>query len=105
MGELDNNQFRFTNQTLEDNRALQRITVTGSNPVVSNREARAKHNLSTYTEDEKRWLIRIEDEERQKGSGFMQRLKVRWDQQYPERTNVSKQHLRDNAARFRADIK
>ena len=105
MGDLDNNQFQLTNETLEDDRALQRITVTGSIPVVSNGEARAKHHLSTYTEDEKRWLIRIEDEERQKGSGFMQRLKVRWDQQYPERTNVSKQNLRDNAAKFRAEIK
>ena len=105
MGDLDNNQFRLTNQTLKDNRALQRITVAGSISVVSNGEAQAKHHLSTYTEDEKRWLIRIEDEERQKGSEFMQRLKVRWDQQYPEWTNVSKQNLRDNAARFRAEIK
>ena len=31
--------------------------------------------------------------------------KIRWDQQYPERTNVSKQNLRDNAARFKAEIK
>ena len=105
MGDLDNNRFQLTNQTVNDSRALQRITVTGSIPVVSNEEARRKHNSSMYTEDEKRWLIRAEDEERRKGSGFMQKLKLRWDQQYPENTNASKQNLRNNAAKFKAEIK
>ena len=30
-----------------------------------------KHPLSTYTDDEKRWLVTTADEEQNKDSGFM----------------------------------
>ena len=60
-----------------------------------------KHPLPTYTDDEKRWLLITADEERSKGTGFMLRLKRRWDEKYPEKKCVSKQNLRDNAARFK----
>ena len=42
-----------------------------------NGEAQTKHPLSTYTDDEKRWLVTTADEERSKGTGFMLRLKRR----------------------------
>ena len=48
-----------------------------------NGEAQTKHPLSTYTDDEKRWLVIKADEKRSKGNGFMLRLKRRWDEQYP----------------------
>ena len=57
-----------------------------------------------YTDDKKRWLVTTADEERNKGTGFMLRLKLRWDEQYPEKNRVSKQNLRDNAARFKKEL-
>ena len=57
-----------------------------------------------YTDDKKRWLVTTADEERSKGTGFMLRLKLRWDEQYPEKNRVSKQNLRDNAARFKKEL-
>ena len=60
-----------------------------------------KDHLSTYKDDEKKWLVKAEEDERQKGRGFIERLKRRWDEQYPEKCNVSKQNLRDNAVRFK----
>ena len=44
------------------------------------------------------------DEERSKGTGFMLRLKRRWNKQYPQKNRVSKQNLRDNAARFKKEL-
>ena len=63
-----------------------------------------KHPLSTYTDDEKRWLVTTADEEQSKSSGFMLGLKQRWDEQYPEKNHVSKQNLRDNASRFKEEL-
>ena len=45
------------------------------------------------------------DDEHSKGIGFVLRLKQRWDEQYPEKNHVSKQNLRDNAARFKKELK
>ena len=42
-------------------------------------------------------------EEWSKGTGYMLRLKWRWDEQYPERNHISKPNLRDNHARFKKD--
>ena len=49
-------------------------------------------------------LIKIEKQERINGRFFMERIKQRWDEKYPE-NGLSKQNLRDNAARFKKDIK
>ena len=34
----------------------------------------------------------------------MERLKRRWDEQYPEKRNASKQNLRDNVVRFNKEV-
>ena len=34
----------------------------------------------------------------------MLRLKQRWDKQYPEKNRISKQNLKDNAARFKKEL-
>ena len=52
----------------------------------------------------KRWLVTAADKERSKGTGFMLRLKWRWDKQHPEKNYVSKQNLRGNAARFQKEL-
>ena len=47
-------------------------------------------------------LLRIEDQERNKGRGFMKRMKELWDLIYDDKP-LSTQCLRDNAARIRKD--
>ena len=100
MGDIDQNQFQ---PTINQPRVLQGNNVA-INQAVPNGEARTRHHLSTYTDDEKRWLAITADEERSKGTGFMIRLKRRWDEQYPEKNHISKQNLRDNAARFKKEL-
>ena len=39
-----------------------------------------------------------------KGTGFMLTLKRRWEEQYPEKNHVSKENLRDVAARFKKEL-
>ena len=96
------NQFQpiHTNNEL---RALQGNNVA-RNEAIPNAETQTKHSLSTYADDEKSWLETKADEERSKSTGFMLRLKLRWDEQYPEKNRVSKQNLRDNAARFKKEL-
>ena len=102
MGNIDQNQFQpiHTNNEL---RALQGNNVA-RNEAIPNAETQTKHSLSTYADDEKSWLETKADEERSKSTGFMLRLKLRWDEQYPEKNRVSKQNLRDNAARFKKEL-
>ena len=102
MGNIDQNQFQpiHTNNEL---RALQGNNVA-RNEAIPNAETQTKHSLSTYADDEKSWLETTADEERSKSTGFMLRLKLRWDEQYPEKNRVSKQNLRDNAARFKKEL-
>ena len=104
MGNLDYNQFQPNNETNNTNGALQRTNVARQDQADSNEEAHRRHYLSTYTDDEKRWLVKVEEEERRRGSGFMERLKRRWDEKYPEKRNMSKQNLKDNAVRFKREI-
>ena len=42
-------------------------------------------------------LIIINEEERQKGSRFMKRIKERWEAKHPKHATASMQQLRDNA--------
>ena len=65
-----------TLQTAQKCRALQGNNVA-IDPSVPNGEARTRHHLSTYTDEEKRWLAITADEEQSKGTGFMIRLKRR----------------------------
>ena len=100
MAALDYIQYQFNHTT----GALQRTNVASQNLAVSNEEVQKRHYLSTFNDDEKKWLVKTEEEERQKGRVFMERLKRRWDEQYPEKRNVSKQNLRDNAVRFIKEV-
>ena len=52
--------------------------------------------------EEKLWIV-VDGEERNKGRGFMRRIKERWDEKYPVRSNVTQQNLMDNARRFKKD--
>ena len=46
-------------------------------------------------------LVGTYTEERAKGYGFLNRVKRRWDEEFPEKMQYSRQNLRDNARRFR----
>ena len=48
-------------------------------------------------------LIVMDQEEWQKGRGFIKRVKERWDTKYPEYKRASMQQLRDNASRFKTE--
>ena len=102
MENIDQNQFQPIN-TNNEHGALQGNNIA-RNEAIPNGEAQTKHPLSNYTDDEKRWLVTTADEERSKGTGFMLRLKRKWDEQYPEKNRVSKQKLKDNAARFKKEL-
>ena len=43
-------------------------------------------------------LVKADEEERRRGKGFMDKLKKRWDERYPEKRNRSKQNLRGNGS-------
>ena len=104
MEDIDKNQFQ-PNNSEQDHGALQGNNVVVRNQTVPNGEAPiSTHHLTTYTDSEKRWLIQADDEERSKGKGFMQRLKMRWNKRFPEKSNISKQNLRDNAVRFKKEF-
>ncbi|CAB3988918.1 Hypothetical predicted protein [Paramuricea clavata] len=55
-----------------------------------------------WTNEIKINLLRIEEQERSRGRGFMKRMKEAWDSIYLDKP-MSAQCLRDNAARFRKD--
>jgi hypothetical protein len=77
--------------------------VAGESPAdhqVQTKERSSVVNGVIWTAEEKMRLVQLDIEERQKGYGFMSRLKDRWDSEYPNKTHLSRQNLRDNAARF-----
>ena len=48
-------------------------------------------------------LVKINDEERTKGRGFMKRVKERWDLEFSEQESVSMHNLGNNASRFQKE--
>lgn len=100
MEDLDNNQCQPNNTNQEALLGNKRATIEEAIP---NGEATKKHHLSVYSDEERKWLVKAADKERSNGKGFMQRLKERWDAKFPEKNDVSKQNLRDNAARFKRE--
>ena len=77
MEKIDQNQFYSTPGNNISTRALQRNTVARQNQTISNGESQRRHYLSTYSDDEKRWLVEADEEERMRGKGFMERFKKR----------------------------
>ena len=102
MENIDQNQFQPIN-TNNEHRALHENNIS-RNESIPNGETQTKRLLSTYTNDEKKWLVTTADEERSKGTGFMLRLKRRGDKQYPEKNHAPNQNLRDNVARLKKEL-
>ena len=97
MEDLDNYQFREERVRRVAGRAIIEIY---SNTAGSDESVRSKHFLSVYIDQEKEWLVKTDEEERDRGRGFMKHIKEKWDAKYPNRHYVSTQNLRDNAVRF-----
>ena len=63
---------------------------------------RNEKNVQWQTEMKVR-LVEIDLEEREEGRGFMNRVKERWDMEFPAYVKVGAQRLRDNASRFKTE--
>ena len=57
MGDIDQNQFQPNNNTNNEIRALQGDNVARIE-AVPNGEAQTRHHMSTYEDDEKKWLVK-----------------------------------------------
>ena len=102
MGDIDQNNQLQQNQnqgTLNHNVAGIAPSDSQGTPL----DNRTHNNSVIWTVWEKMRLVEIDTEERAKGYGFMNRVKNRWDVEFPEKMQYSKQNLRDNACRFRDD--
>ena len=104
MEDLDNYQFREERVRSSGRRAIHSLNVTNRNTVGLDESARTKDFLSVYTDEEKEWLVKSDEEEIYRGREFMKRIKDKWDAKYPHRNSVSTQNLRDNAVRFRMEM-
>ena len=59
---------------------------------------------NVWSVERKMLLVRLDLEEREKGKGFMARVKRRWDQMYPNLKAYSAKALRNSAALFKNDM-
>ena len=104
MDDLDNYQFREERVRRGGQRAIQSLNVTDGNTVGSDESARTKHFLSVYIDEEKEWVVKTDKQKRDRGRGFMKRIKEKWDVKYLNRNNVSTLNLRDNAVRLKMEM-
>ena len=95
-----NQNNSIQSQRTQDNRVTVQEAVGQSVQPLEN--IRADSGV-TWTVEEKRRLVQIDVEERQRGHGFMNRVKELWDREFPSKRYISKQNLRDNAARFKLE--
>ena len=101
---LDNNQNNLQNLEDQDFEQLTVVTqVTDANEVLENNNHVYRSKIK-WTTDKKIELLEIEQEERNKGRQFMERVRKRWNEIYPA-SGLTRQNLRDNAARFKKDKK
>ena len=53
-------------------------------------DSRTCHTRSTeWTDEEKQRLMQLDGEERLKEKGFMKRIKIRWDQEFPSKKKTA----------------
>ena len=99
MGDIDQNQFQT-----ETTHGVANETVA-QQADAENRANHVQYNLvhimnnKEWTENEKRRIIQINQEERERGKNFMRRIKERWDLEFPHKKRTA-QNLIDNARRF-----
>ena len=68
----------------------------------SSEDEQTEKEEQQWDNEKKMFLIMIDEGERSKGRGFMERVKEKWDEIYPA-TPRSSQSLRDNASRFKKE--
>ena len=92
MGDVDqNNQFQQ-----DQNQGTMNHNVAGIAPFDSQGtplDNRTHNNSVIWTVWEKMRLVETDTEERAKGYGFMNTVKNRWDEEFPEKMQYSKQNL------------
>ena len=104
--------MQYSRQNLRDNARRFRedrelsILVLNDRILTSNvgsNEPRRERSKTVWSNEMKAKLVQMEQEERSKGRGFMSRLKIRWDDEFPQMHHISAQSLRDNANRFKKE--
>ena len=98
----NNNQTQdnTTIGTLNHNVVLDNGTNSQDNPI--NNSNINKHTCSQREIDE---LIAFNTEARTKGYGFKERLKKRWDDEFPDKTYYSAKGVQNIASRFKKERK
>ena len=48
-------------------------------------------------------LVKIDDEKRSKGIGFIKRVEERWDLEFLEQASISMHNVRNSASRFQKE--
>lgn len=107
MGDYDQNYqiFRLQDRHQETPNPIV-AAVTGADSMEIPENSNESHDMnSVWTFEEKVRLVQIDIEERERGYGFMRRVKERWESEYPIRGDITKQNLRDNASRFKKEPK
>ena len=94
MGDIDENQFQPS--TTQPTTNIQHFRETTYLEMKLFKMSRLKQN--TLCQHTQMWLVTAADRVKSKGTGFMLRLKWMWDEKF-EKNYISKQNLRDNAAR------
>ena len=102
MSKLDQNYRSYVEQGVQDPEQLTVVTNVTEAIGVLEKNNYKERTRRRWTTEEKVELVKIDIEERSKGLYFMERIKERWDEKYPQ-VNISKQSLRDNAFRFKKD--
>ena len=105
-------KMQYSKQNLRDNACRFRddrelsILVSNDRTLMRNvgpTETRREGSKTAWSNEMKARLVQMEQEERNKGRGFMSRLKTRWDDEFPQMHHISAQSLRDNANRFKKE--
>ena len=99
---LGDEQYPEKNRVSKQNLKELEINIRSEKAQIEIEEDTALKSTHKWTTEMKVNLLKIEERERNRGRGFMKRMKEAWDDIY-ENSTISAQTLRDNAARFRKD--
>ena len=101
MGDINRNQYQPTVRHEDANETV------AQQACPENRAAHVQDNNKLHTVNNRKWnseekrrVVQIDREERQKWKNFMKRIKTRWDIEFPEKKRTER-NLVDNARRLR----
>ena len=99
---LGDEQYPEKNRVSKQNLKELEINIRSEKAQIEIEEDTALKSTHKWTTEMKVNLLKIEERERNRGRGFMKRMKEAWGDIY-ENSTISAQTLRDSATRFRKD--